>query len=66
MHTLDHADDFDSAHGTRALLRIAAFAKTHDGVRAHVTRTGRVLLSNRSGEIRSVRTMRALCEWLGY
>lgn len=67
MNTLDAADDFDySGEMTmRTLRRIASFARSHD-VRAHVTRNGSVLLSDRDGGIRVVRTMRAACEWLGY
>lgn len=68
MTTLDHADDFDfeSPTGEDTLGRIARFARSHDGVRAHVSRDGAVLLLDRDGSIRSVRTMRAACEWMGY
>ncbi len=66
MTTLDHADDFDLDLDLEDSLRkIARFARKHD-VRAHVTRTGTVLLVGSMGEIRTVRTMRACCEWLGY
>jgi hypothetical protein len=70
MSILDAADDFDhmtdSAHTLKALARIAREARKHDGIRAHVTRTGTVLLTDRDGAIRSVRSMRAALEWLGY
>ncbi len=70
MCTLNAADDFDHESPTTpsesTLLKIARFARKHDGVRAHVARNGCVLLTDRDGAIRSVRTMRAACEWLGY
>lgn len=67
MQTIHSADDFDCApHTESTLAKIARFARKHDGVRAHVARTGRVLLIDRDGAIRSVSTMRAACEWLGY
>ncbi len=70
MSTLDAADDFDAmtddVHTLKALARIAREARKHDGIRAHVTRSSTVLLTDRDGRIRSVRTMRAALEWLGY
>lgn len=70
--TLDAADDFDhsdprSDAAKRARCnRIASFARSHCGIRAHVTKLGTVLLADRSGSIATVRTMRACAEWLGY
>lgn len=66
MTTMQAAEDFDSdTHTESTLHKIARFARRHD-VRAHVTRNGRVLLTDRDGSVRLVDSMRAACEWLGY
>lgn len=66
MTTCDYAEDFDlDLDHPRALYRIARFARSH-GHKAHVTRAGSVLVVDFQGSIRSVRTMSALVQWLGY
>lgn len=62
----DMDQDFNPADRARMLNRIASFARSHSGIKARVTRAGSVLVVGTMGEIKSVKTMRAVCEWLGY
>lgn len=67
MNTLSAASDFDvdSTYNLRTMRTIARFAREHDGIRA-IAHATHVLVFGNDGEVKTFRSMVALCEWLGY